>query len=145
MTQDTLRTIKQHFMAMRNGVVADTLRSAGLPHRVIFGLNLPQIAAIARDVEQSEAIASALWEDKNVRESRLLAAYLMPPDRMTPDKAIGMAGGCTTREEADILCFRLLRRLSFAESLADTLEASSDFMTAYCGKALRRNLEHLRQ
>ena len=33
---------------MRNGIVADTLRKAGSPYRIIFGLNLPQISEIAR-------------------------------------------------------------------------------------------------
>ena len=35
--------IKRRFFAMRNGIVADTIRKAGLQDKMIFGLNLPQI------------------------------------------------------------------------------------------------------
>ena len=45
-----LQSIKKDFFVFRNGIVADTLRKAGMPHKVIFGLQIPQIAAIAKDL-----------------------------------------------------------------------------------------------
>ena len=42
-----LQQIKSRFMAMRNGIVADALRKGGMPHKVIFGLNVPQLSEIA--------------------------------------------------------------------------------------------------
>ena len=48
MQYNQMQIIKRRFFAMRNGIIADTLRKAGLDYRMIFGLNLPQITDIAR-------------------------------------------------------------------------------------------------
>lgn len=134
-----MQDIKHQFLAFRNGIVADTLRKAGMPYPVIFGLQIPQIAQIAREAEASRRpllpLAERLWADRNVRESRLLACYLFPPGEIDTDKALSLASDVITHEEADILCFRLLRRLPFAESLLNLLPSD-----AYVTTALRRNL-----
>lgn len=96
-------------MAMRNGVVADTLRNAGISYPVIFGLQLPQISQIAREIGKNRQLAEALWQDVNVRESRLLAPALMNVEEVTFADAMKMIDELKTREEADILIFRLLR------------------------------------
>lgn len=136
-----LQAIKHDFMAYRNGIVADALRKGGMPYGVIFGLQLPQLSEIARQHTKSVELARQLWNDRNVRESRLLAAWLYPVEELTLDQAIEMAENLLTREEADILAFRLLRNCSFAPELAGRLSASADQLTAYAGEALRRNLD----
>ncbi len=128
-------------MAYRNGIVSDTLRKAGMPYNIIFGLQLPQIAAIAREYGASDELADSLWKDSGVRESRLLACYLYDTENMTQEKALNIASTVQTAEEADILCFRLLHRLHFAESLLTRLLSSESPLISYCGKALQRNLE----
>lgn len=138
-----LKQIKHLFMTYRNGIVADTLRKAGMPYSIIFGLLLPQISAIAREFEPSMDLAMQLWRDSNVRESRLLACYLFPSDEITESKALELAKSLQTKEEADILCFRLLRRLHFAETLSLKLTSAESPLTSYCGEALRRNLDSL--
>ncbi len=140
MTSQTLKDIKHQFMVFRNGIVADTLRNAGMPYHVIFGLQLPQLSQIARTVSPDSTLARELWEDKNVRESRLLACYLFPKEEVNQELALELACSVQTPEEADILCFRLLRYLPFAETLATQLEDSDNPTVAYCAKALRRNL-----
>ena len=62
-------------------------------------------------------------------------------ENMTQEKALNIASTVQTAEEADILCFRLLRRLHFAESLLTRLLSSESPLISYCGKALQRNLE----
>lgn len=74
--KETIKRVKHEFMAYRNGIVSDTLRKAGMPYSVIFGLQLPQLTQIAKGIGKSEAIADYLWDDKGVRESRLLASYV---------------------------------------------------------------------
>lgn len=137
----TIKEIKHQFMAFRNGIVADTLRRAGMPYKIIFGLQLPQIAGISRQFAPSMTLAEALWADNNLRESRLLACYLFPREQITFSRAIQLANSVQTQEEADILCFRLLRYLPFAQELMEELKLSPENLIAYCGKALQRNLE----
>lgn len=105
-----LQPIKKDFFVFRNGIVADTLRKAGMPHKVIFGLQIPQIAAIAKALTPSSELAEALWNDSEVRESRILATYLFPVDEMSLEKAIWLLGSVRTQEESDMLAFRLLKR-----------------------------------
>lgn len=123
-------------MAFRNGIVADTLRKAGLSYSVIFGLQLPQIAQIARQLPVDQDLAMKLWDDENVRESRLLACWLFNPDETLFDTALKLASSVKSREESDILSFRLLRRLPYAQQLAESL-------SGYPAEALQRNLDNM--
>lgn len=130
-------------MAFRNGIVADTLRKAGMNYEIIFGLQIPQLSQIAKQVDNPE-LAEELWQDKKVRESRLLACYIFAPETVDEEMALRLSSDVQTREEADILCFRLLRRLPYAESLAGKIEseasAAGNALQAYCAEALKRNL-----
>lgn len=139
--EENIKKIKHSFMAFRNGIISDTLRKAGMPYKIIFGLQLPQIAEIARNNEKNLELADALWQDSGVRESRLLACYLYPLAEVNKDKAYELASSVQTIEEADILSFRLLRNLAFADALANRLSSEDSQLISYCGKALRRNLD----
>lgn len=133
-----MKEIKHLFFTYRNGAVADTLRRYGTPHRVIFGLDVPRIAEIARGLTPSMALATRLWDDSEVRESRLLAAYLFPPSEVTEELAMDLALACRTQEEADMLTFRLLKRLPFAPELLEKLSATSG--AEFATRALRSHL-----
>ena len=139
---EPIKQIKHQFMVYRNGIVADTLRDAGMPYHVIFGLQLPQLAQIARSVAPSLSLANDLWADDKVRESRLLACYLFPKESITLEQALALARSVQTVEEADIICFRLLRYLPFAEQLVAEIPVGTDNPSVkYCATALRRNLD----
>lgn len=131
-----MQLLKRQLFAMRNGVVADTLRQAGCPARIIFGLNLPQINDIARSLEADDELAGRLWAEKHVRESRLLAPMLMEPGHLDYSSARDMANDISWPEEADILCNKLLRKLAFAPELADELCTSSERLKRYTGLRL---------
>lgn len=73
-----MQLIKRRFYAMRNGIIADTLRKAGLGYKIIFGLNLPQITEIASGLTADADLAEELWADRRTRESMLLAPMLYP-------------------------------------------------------------------
>lgn len=133
-----MKEIKHLFFTYRNGAMADTLRRYGMPHKMIFGLEIPRIAEIARGLTPSAELADALWADRDVRESRLLAAYLFPVDSMTEEKALALAAGVRTQEEADMLAFRLFKRLPFAAALLERLEA--DLAAGRAAQALRAHL-----
>ena len=137
---EAIRGIKQQFFAYRNGILAEQLRAAGSPCHVIFGLNVPQIAAIARQLTPSAELAEALWADKNVRESRLLACYLFPRDTDAA-RAEQLMLEVQTPEEGDMLCFRLLKHLPEARQLAGKFAAGRDALTAYTARSLTRHLE----
>lgn len=135
--------IRKEFFALRNGMIADTLRKGGLEQKYIFGLQLPQIKDISvrflpDNEDESVALAHILWSDKECREARLLACHLMPPASMTKEEAQEWAEDIRTREEADILAFRLLRYLPFSSELANYLESSESELKKYTATAIRR-------
>ena len=113
----SISEIKHKFFAYRNGVVADALRRSGMPYRMIFGVDIPTLSTIARDTGYDETLADQLMADTEVRESRLLSFYLFDPEKLPLEKAVMICKSVQTREEADILAFRLLRRLPYAQEL----------------------------
>lgn len=141
MVQDSLREIKHLFFTYRNGEIAAVLKKGGMDYRMIFGLQVPQIADIARRFGQSMDLAEALWKDSDVRESRILASYIFPPAETDMQLALRISKEIATREEADMMAFRLFRRLPFASELADAIEGDEEHPFPYSAVALRRNLE----
>lgn len=135
-----MQTVKRRFFAMRNGVVADTLRSAGSPYKVIFGLNLPQIVDIARDMAPDRTLAEELWANKTTRESQLAAPMIMPRESFTVDDARRWCASIADRESADILCHRLLRHLPYAADLAAELVDTHCGTECYAGIRLAMNI-----
>lgn len=135
-----LQDIKKEFFALRNGIIADTLRKAGMHYKVIFGLQIPQIAGIARKHIPSEELAQSLWNDRNVRESRLLASYIFPLETVNIEKALALVADAQTPEEADMLAFRIFKRLDFAKELLTEMEKPENGIPSYAVDSLRRHL-----
>ena len=135
---ERMRQVKRRFFAMRNGITADHLRRSGMGYRIIFGLNLPQIAEIAADFSPDDELADALWANSTTRESRLMAPMLYDHADIIIDKALAMASQTAEIEEADVLCHRLLRHLPFAHSLPSMLLADNTgrALTRYAGLRL---------
>ena len=125
-------------MVYRNGIVADALRPC-TPYSVIFGLQVPQLAEIARSFPQDPDLAMALWDDCCVRESRLLAVYLFPPASIPMETALELARSVQTREEADMLAFRLLKRMPDPAALLAAMETDPSF-PAFMLPAFRNHL-----
>lgn len=140
-----LKSIRKEFYALRNGMLSDTLRKGGLEQKYIFGLQIPQIKQLAdqfrpESSREEAALARELWKDRNCRESRLLACHLMPPFEIDEKEATEWGMDATTREEADILAFRLLRHLSFAPGLSYALSRCDTPLRRYTAEAIRRFL-----
>lgn len=120
----TLQQIKRHFFAMRNGIIADTLRKAGSPFRIIFGLNLPQLTEAARMFGPDPGLARTLWSNTSTRESMLLAPMLIDKDDFPIATAREWIDAIPAAEVADVLCLKLLRHMPYAWELARELVAT---------------------
>lgn len=133
----TLREVKQRFFALRNGLLADMMRKqCADPHKLIFGLNLPQIKAIAAEAGADKALAAELWADADCRESRLLAPMLMPAE----ESSLALLSQLRTVEEADVACHSLLRRCPGAADTAMEALGSPEPLTRYAALRLLMNL-----
>ena len=136
-----MQSVKRYFFAMRNGVIADTLRKGGSPFRYIFGLNLPQLVEAAAMFGKDKELAVRLWANNTTRESMLLAPMLMPADDFSADEAKVWIASVPAPEVADILCHRLLRHLAYAPELAvEFADFSHGDMERYTAGRLALNL-----
>lgn len=131
-----MQRVKRSLYSMRNGIVANGLRRAGCPYRLVFGVNLPQLNEIAAGIGKDAALAEALWADTDLRESALLAPMIYPHEMLTQDKALELVTRVKWPEDADILCFKLLRYAPFAGELAARLASSEEPLKRYTGLRL---------
>ena len=146
MESTNLNEIRKKFFALRNGLIADALRKGGLEQKYIFGLQLPQIKEIASQFkpesdEESVELARELWKDRECRESRLLACHLMPPPMISKEETLEWTADVRSREEADILAFKLLRYLDAAPEIAEKADSSDSGLQKYMAKAIRRFIQ----
>lgn len=119
-----MQTVKRRFFAMRNGIISDTLRKAGSPFHIIFGLNLPQLVEIAEETGKDPGLAAQLWANTTTRESMLLAPMLVDASAVTVEQAREWIADIPCAEVSDILCHRLLRHIPDAWELAESLADS---------------------
>lgn len=133
-------------MTYRNGIVADSLRKAGMPYGIIFGLQLPQLRQIAAELRASLDettlinLASELHEERNVRESRILAMAIFPHTAFSEEIAVNWLTDLKSREEADLLPFLLLRHTPHIPRLLQEVAADTDLsdIQRYAIQALER-------
>lgn len=112
--EEQLREIKKELRASMNGILSARMREAGMPFRLIFGVELPRLQSIADDFPQDADLACQLWQ-QNIRETRLLAIMLMPPDAFTSDVANEWADTLLTAEEAQVMAMMLLPKTRHAK------------------------------
>lgn len=140
MEYNEMQLLKREMYAMRNGIIADTLRKAGSHFSIIFGLNLPQLAEISSHFPKDKMFAQTVWDDRATRESMLIAPMLMPAEQFSQDEAINWIDSAPENEVTDVLCLKLLRSQPYALDLAIQLSQSPDPRRRYAGLRLMCNL-----
>lgn len=119
-TQQTLeqvKAIKRSFRLRMNGDASRAMREKGVDYKLNWGLSLPDLKAMAKELGQDYDLAVELWKEP-VRECRLLATLVMPHDCMTSDLVEVWMEQVETRETVEHLAHHLLRHLAFAPELA---------------------------
>ena len=134
-TDEQIREIKRLFRKSMNGVVAASMREKGMAYRVNFGLTLPLIKRIASSITPNEILAERLWKE-HVRESKMLATWLYPPQKMDMSTAKRWIDETPYTEIADVCCMNLFPYIDDAPQLATDCIASSTDMTRYIGYQL---------
>ena len=136
-----MQNVKRRFFALRNGDIANTLRKAGSPYRIIFGLQLPQILEVAAASGIDSALAESLWANDSTRESRLMAPMVADRQTFSLNDAQRWISSLVSTEEVDLLCHRLLRHLPFASEIISEsgMDGRSD-IEHYLALRLARNL-----
>ncbi len=133
---NTFQTVKRKFFAMRNGIIADTLRKSGSPYKIIFGLNMPQLQEIAAEFKNKEGLADRLWQNNTTRESVLLAPMIMDISELTIPRSIKLIEESPDVECLDMLIHNLFRKYNCKEKLAEIIIDNDNWKLRYTAMRL---------
>ena len=131
--------IKQELRASMNGILSARMREAGMPFKLIFGVELPRLRTIAEEFSRDADLDCQLWQ-QNIRETRLLAIMLMPPESFTQEMANAWADTMLTAEEAQVLAMMLLPKTSCAKEICMAWIESGKPLPSVCACLCLRHL-----
>ncbi len=136
-----VKEIKQAFRLMMDGSVAQSMRDKGLNYHLNWGATLPRLKAKAEELKTSSQepiadsqydLAIALWKE-NVRECKILATMLMPPEKMLPEVCDIWMEQIPSQEIAEQAAFNLWQHLPYAPEKAYQWIASDQEYYQLCG------------
>jgi len=136
-----VKEIKQSFRLMMDGSVAQSMRDKGLNYHLNWGATLPRLKAKAEELKANSQepkadsqydLAIALWKE-NVRECKILATMLMPPERMLPEVCDIWMEQIPSQEIAEQAAFNLWQHLPYAPEKAYQWIASDQEYYQLCG------------
>ena len=130
--EEQIKEIKQSFRQMMDGAVAKSMRDKGVDYKLNWGATLPRLKAMADEFGKNYDLAIALWKE-NVRECKILATMIMPPEQMLPEVTDIWMEQITTQELAEQAAFNLFQYLPFAPEKAYTWMASEKELYQLCG------------
>ena len=130
--QDRVKEIKQSFRQMMDGQVAQSMRDKGVNYHLNWGATLPRLREMADEQGQDYDLAIALWKE-NIRECKILATMIMPPDRILPEVVDIWMEQTETQEIAEQAAMNLYRHLPYAPQKAYEWMASERPLYQLCG------------
>ena len=139
--RDKVKEIKQSFRLMMDGAVAQSMRDKGLNYHLNWGATLPRLKAKAEELKANSQqpnaksqydLAIALWKE-NVRECKILATMLMPPEQMLPGVCDIWMEQIPSQEIAEQAAFNLWQHLPYAPEKAYQWIASDQEYYQLCG------------
>jgi hypothetical protein len=137
-----VKEIKQSFRQMMDGAVAQSMRDKGLNYHLNWGATLPRLKAKAEEIKAMFNVsclmfnvydlAIALWKE-NIRECKILATMLMPPERMLPEVCDIWMEQMPSQEIAEQAAFNLWQYLPYAPEKAYQWIACDQEYYQLCG------------
>lgn len=131
MTNEKIKEIKQSFRLMMNGTASRSMREKGADYKLNWGVSLPDLQAMAEEIGKDYELAISLWKE-DVRECKILATMLMPPEKILPEVAEIWMEQTNSQEMAEIAAFQLYQHLDFASILAFRWMASDKMPYLVC-------------
>ena len=130
--KEQIKEIKQSFRQMMDGSIAQSMRDKGLNYHLNWGATLPRLRAKADELGPNYDLAIALWKE-NVRECKILATMLMPPESMLPEVCDIWMEQVPSQEIAEQVAFNLWQYLPYAPMKAYQWIANDQEYYQLCG------------
>ena len=129
---EQVKEIKQSFRQLMDGAVAQSMRDKGVNYKLNWGTTLLHLRQKADEIGKSYPLAIALWKE-DVRECKILATMIMPPEEMLPEVADIWMEQTPTQEIAEQAAFNLYQYLPYAPDIAYKWIASDKDLYQLCG------------
>lgn len=129
---ETVREIKRSFRLLMNGVASQSMRQKGVDYKINWGVSLPDLQKMAQQYGKNHDLAVALWQE-NIRECKILATLIMPPEEMDEKLAEKWIGEINSQDLAEMACFNLFQHLQHASNLSYQLMDSDREIEQMCG------------
>ena len=127
-----VKDIKQSFRLMMDGSIAQSMRDKGVDYHLNWGVTLPRLQVKADEIGKNYELAIALWKE-NVRECKILATMIMPPDVILPEVVDIWMEQTETIEIAEQAAMNLYQFLPYAHMKAYEWMASDKELYQLCG------------
>lgn len=128
----TVKEIKRSFRLLMNGVASQSMRQKGVDYKINWGVSLPDLQKMAQQYGKCYKLAVALWQE-NIRECKILATLIMPPEEMDEALAEQWIGGINSQDLAEMACFNLFQHLQQASDLSYQWMNSDREIEQMCG------------
>jgi 3-methyladenine DNA glycosylase AlkD len=130
--QEQVKEIKQSFRQLMDGATAQSMRDKGVLYKLNWGASIPMLREKAEELGKNYQLAIALWKE-DVRECKILATMLMPPDEVLPEVIDIWMEQMPSQEMAEQASFNLFQYLPFAPAKAYEWMASDKELYQLCG------------
>lgn len=114
-----------------NGAVADSMYYSGKRYGLNYGVSIPTIRSIARNVQPDMSLATYLLTQQ-VRELQLAALHIVPVEELTADDATSLEQHITNSELAEEASFALFGKCRCVNLLCERWMDSGDEQLTYC-------------
>ena len=129
--QDKIKELKRSFRLVMNGPASQSMREKGLDYRLNWGVHFIQLKQMAADLPHDYDFAIALWKE-DIRECKILATLLMPPDKMPEEVAEIWMDQTHSQEMAEMQAFNLYQHVDYAAKIAYRWMASDNAEREIC-------------
>lgn len=131
-TQERLKKIKRSFRLLMNGETSKSMREKGVDYHLNWGVSFIDLKTMSADYGKDYSLAVELWKE-NIRECKILATLIMPPEEMAPDLAELWMEQTPTQEIAEMLAFNLFQYLDYAPAMAFEWVSNASPLYQICG------------
>ena len=131
--ENQIKSIRRAIYLSMNGICAENIDNAGIEYKQNFGVSWARLCEIAQNYTPNYELAERLWL-MSIRETKLLATLLCPPQELTAERLAEWTVDITTIELAEIFAFALLRKTTNLTPKILDLETSENpllRLTAY--------------
>ena len=138
-THSKLMAIKQSFRLFMDGTTSRSMAQKGMGYKINWGVPFHELRKMATPYAPNYELAIELWKE-NIRECKIMATLIMPPERMSPELADVWTEQPLQQEMAEMRASNLLQPVDFAPALAYQWMASDRMDRQICAYQLLARL-----